>query len=693
MSLRKPQALPFAALRTHPQIHVGPASSRSHLRVLGWALIASFALAAAAQAQSIRYVDDDAPAGGDGTSWTTPYKYLQDALTAARASGGTITEIRVAQGTYKPDQGTGQTAGNRSDTFQLAKDVTLKGGYAGWSAPLADARDCTLYETILSGDLASDDGPDFANNGENSYHVVTANALGSSVTLDGLTITRGNADGSSPDNAGGGAYLDSSSTLVWSNCVFRENHAVNGGAMYNYNSNPTLTGCTFIDNAVGTVGSGGGMYNTYSNPRLTHCTFINNKIADYGGGGGVYNTNSSPTLTSCTFRNNTTGSRGYGAGMENSSHSSPTLTNCLFAENTAYHGGGMANLYYCDPVLTNCTFSGNSATSQGHGLYNYSGNPTLTNCILWGQNHSQVHDLYETSKIQYSCVGGGWPGKGNIDADPRFHSSSDPLLSFGSPCIDAGNNAALPPEIVSDMDGHARFVDDPATLNTGIGTPPVVDMGAYEYDQAVCDSDSDGIMDLPDNCLRVPNSDQADTDHDGVGDACDNCPGVPNPDQADTDKDGLGDACDNCSTVANRDQKDSDGDGRGDACEDDSDGDGMPSTADNCPTFYNPDQADTDADGVGDACDECPNTPAGRPVDAKGCTAIIPADFDGDGDVDMTDFAHLQLCLQGTAIEQTDPACQNAKLDGDTYVSRSDLDLFTRCMSGSHVYADPDCAK
>ena len=37
-------------------------------------------LAVSAQAQTVYYVDDDAPLGGDGTSWSTAFKFLQDAL-------------------------------------------------------------------------------------------------------------------------------------------------------------------------------------------------------------------------------------------------------------------------------------------------------------------------------------------------------------------------------------------------------------------------------------------------------------------------------------------------------------------------------------------------------------------------------------------------------------------------------------
>jgi len=118
-------------------------------------------------------VDADAPGPvHDGASWATAYNYLQEALAAA-SSGD---EICVAQGAYKPDQGVGQTPGDRTATFQLKNGVALYGGFAGYGASDPDARDISAYETILSGDLNGDD-VGFTNNGENSYHVVTTSGV------------------------------------------------------------------------------------------------------------------------------------------------------------------------------------------------------------------------------------------------------------------------------------------------------------------------------------------------------------------------------------------------------------------------------------------------------------------------------------------------------------------------------------
>ncbi|MGZ4712460.1 MAG: Ig-like domain repeat protein [Acidimicrobiia bacterium] len=68
-----------------------------------------------------------------------------------------------------------------------------------------------------------------------------------------------------------------------------------------------------------------------------------------------------------------------------------------------------------------------------------------------------------------------------IQADPRFVSvaAADFHLLAGSPAIDSAN-AGAPFQPAVDFDGRSR-VDDPATTDTGIGTPTFVDRGAFEY--------------------------------------------------------------------------------------------------------------------------------------------------------------------------------------------------------------------
>jgi subtilisin-like proprotein convertase family protein len=227
------------------------------------------------------------------------------------------------------------------------------------------------------------------------------------------------------------------------------------------------------------------------------------------------NYSSSPTVTYCTFSGNSTSSlSGSGGGAMQNYASSPTVTHCTFSGNSVNReGGGMYNSG-SSPTVTYCTFSGNSAGSGGGGMYNDSGNPTVTNCVVWGNNPNSIQNGSSSPVVTYSDVQGGYAGTGNINSNPLFVDANgadnvvgtpddDLRLSAGSPCIDAGNNAAVPVGVTTDLDGNNRFVNDPAVADTGVGGCAIVDMGAYER-QSILDTDGDGVQDSCDNCPNSP---------------------------------------------------------------------------------------------------------------------------------------------------------------------------------------------
>ena len=70
---------------------------------------------------------------------------------------------------------------------------------------------------------------------------------------------------------------------------------------------------------------------------------------------------------------------------------------------------------------------------------------------------------------------------------------------------------------------------------------------------------------------------------------------------------------------------------------------------------------------------------------------VLLVDFDRDGDVDASDFGHLQLCISGADIPQTDLACQGGDLDYDTDVDGADVDVLLGCLTGANLPASLNC--
>ena len=193
------------------------------------------------RAAGICYVNAAASGGNTGASWADAYTSLQSAL------ADTCTEIWVAAGTYKPH------ASDRAISFTLQNGVAVYGGFAGGETVFG-SRNPAVNITTLSGDLSGNDSG-FTNNGENSYHVVTGVT---GATLDGFTVSGGNAnDAAYPHNSGGG-MLNSLANPTVTNVTFSGNTATYGGGMGNDSSNPVLTNVIFSANSAASSGGGEG---------------------------------------------------------------------------------------------------------------------------------------------------------------------------------------------------------------------------------------------------------------------------------------------------------------------------------------------------------------------------------------------------------------------------------------------------
>jgi len=407
------------------------------------------------------YVDDTAPGANNGATWEHAFLDLQSAL----AMAGSGDEIWVATGVYTP----GTTV---SDTFGLVDGVEIYGGFAA-TETLKIERDWDTNLTILSGDIDGNDGKDTNGvvtatvhiTGTNSFHVVTSTNVLSSTVLDGFIITAGDADGSNPNNRGGGMYNNSSSPTL-TNLSFSGNSAADGGGMNNSNhSNPILTNVTFSGNS---ANKGGGMYNSDgSNPTLTNVAFVGNSAKN---GGGIYDMHNSFILTNVIFVGNSADQKG--GGMYNFANN-PTLTNATFVGNSADHGGGMFNTNGNNPAIRNTIFWTNTAAISGTAIYNTNGgSPVLTNALVQGGCGSISGATCAGIQLSTDPLFVRNPDSGDGSwttlADNDY---GDLRLTLGSFAINLGDNSFV--SVGTDLDGNPRIFD------------AFVDLGAYEFQQVV----------------------------------------------------------------------------------------------------------------------------------------------------------------------------------------------------------------
>ena len=338
--------------------------------------------------------------GGNGSSWANAMPDLADAIQAADfARGGyeNPCDIWVATGTYQPK--------NSGGYFNWTDFINIYGGFSGSEINLSD-RDWRTHTTVLTG---------------NGSSVVRANLV-YHATLDGFTITGGNANGNAQASEGGGMYIGCGS--------------------------PYLVNLTITGNSAATYGGG---------------LFINSSGCTFAG---------SPSILNIIISGNTAGTAGGGIAQLGGGFA---LLNGVFYGNSAPVGDGIYN-QQSSASITN-------ASMYGNGIYNYSNSkPGIQNTIIWNGGSSSgitnVDTTYDKPVISYSMVDGCNPsgvwtsycGTNLSDANPDFVGNAPVNLHLqgASPVINKGNIGYLS-GYTKDLDGNPRIV--------GTG----VDLGAYEY--------------------------------------------------------------------------------------------------------------------------------------------------------------------------------------------------------------------
>ncbi|NNF61228.1 MAG: hypothetical protein HKN06_07855 [Gammaproteobacteria bacterium] len=160
--------------------------------------------------------------------------------------------------------------------------------------------------------------------------------------------------------------------------------------------------------------------------------------------------------------------------------------------------------------------------------------------------------LTATSDVEQVTVGGAgsiFGTLGNYSLDYPFSNYSDDLVPEPATSeIAFTGNASVP--------GGGAAINKTDGIKSAYFGYPVEALGLVDRTQVMAaflldrcglvapDSDSDGILDIQDNCPFTANPGQEDQDLDGLGNVCDNCIEVDNPDQCDTNGDKFGNLCD-----------------------------------------------------------------------------------------------------------------------------------------------------
>ncbi|MGB5981186.1 MAG: choice-of-anchor Q domain-containing protein [Nonlabens sp.] len=470
---------------------------------------------------NILYVDQSAIGSNDGSNWGNAYTKLQDAIRLAE-NCNLIDTIYVAQGTYYSDEGIGQIDNDRNSNFRITRDVILLGGFPTGGGTLAE-RDWEANPVVLSGEIQQD-----IDDTNNSYHIMELVGLSNESLINGFTITKGYANGASPNNQGGGIRNFQSSVNL-ANLKILSNFAFSAGGVFNDGGNINISN-SLIEGNFAFVGAGVTNWDN-ATAILDNLTISNNRATNDAA--GVYNyLNSSSIITNCIIWNNFRRdvATHVAASIDNEVSSFATITNSLI-DNSGGSGSswessmgtdGGNNLdtdpFFIDLGSYNYRLQSISpAIDSGTGvgitaIYDLANNPRVTNGNI-GSSPSIDMGAYEfiglepTAVCQDIIVPLDTTGNATITAEDLNNESTDPDGTF-SMSIDRNNFdcAAVGPNLVTltitDNNGNTSFCA--ATVTVVDTTAPVPDLiNLPAIGMAFCELESFTAPTATDSCSGI----------------------------------------------------------------------------------------------------------------------------------------------------------------------------------------------
>ncbi len=299
---------------------------------------------------AVVYVDQTS-SDGDGSSWNFAYRTIESAI----AGSGENQEFWIAQGPYTPVA-----------TLKPKLGSALYGGFAGNENDRSQ-RDPDAHPVIIDGRNVL-------------YHVfyLAGSTNGENVRLDGFTIKRGAAKGSSSTEKVGGGVMAIRLNAVINNCTFQGNSAQAGGAIYGWESNVTITDCLFADNRTdyGPVDKqrGGAVWIHLGN-QLIHGSVFSNNFAGRQGGAIELNNTPGALISDCSFTGNKAPEAGGAVSLlwdRSSPLPSVVIEDSSFENNQCGVGeGGGVYSFYFPVIVKGCTFIGNRAANGGGVMLDY----------------------------------------------------------------------------------------------------------------------------------------------------------------------------------------------------------------------------------------------------------------------------------------------------------------------------------